>query len=241
MNTERDPIHEATETDALEKIESETLSNIVIIGTPEQQVTVRKIIAESFTVKEQKALVQKGKMVIYVKELPSNIAAVYDGKSDGVNYRLAIDPSLIDDGDSLLHELVHHSRMVDDSRDCIILRSRSKSAAVIEIDPDDRALEEAATILETLARQHGYVEPIVSGYHGDESVSRGRDPFVLIRRDRELVTGSAEPGSKGLKGTRAKKAVKEKFRDSEIKDYVMIKRSPKSAKDRLDELERESE
>ena len=79
------------------------------------------------------------------------------------------------------------------------------------------------------------------GYYGYRSVSKGRDPLILIRKDRELVAGSAEPGSKGLKGEEAKKAVETKFKRSKIKDLVMPEFSKISAEDRLDELLDEEE
>ena len=151
---------------------------------------------------------------------------------------VGINSIYLDDGDTLLHELIHHSRMVDESRDSLLLRTRSRSDAQIRIPRNDRSLEEAATILEALARQNDYMEPSVPGYHSDESVSKGRDPFESICNDRTLVAGSAELGSKGLKGMHAKKAVTDNFRCSDISNLILSEHGQISAKDRLDEIEK---
>jgi len=60
--------------------------------------------------------------------------------------------------------------------------------------------------------------------------------FEHIKEDRKSVAGSAEPGSKGLKGVSAKKAVERAFGRSHISD---LKLDRKTAKERLDEICRE--
>jgi len=84
-----------------------------------------------------------------------------------------LDPDFVDDGGAYLHEIVHHSRMVDDSRDTVLLRTRSNRNDIYDADEIDRSLEEAATVLETLARECPYKQPTVPSYHeytadGDE-------------------------------------------------------------------------
>jgi hypothetical protein len=128
--------------------------------------------------------------------------------------------------------------MVDESRKSILLRTRSRSDVIPKFNHNDRSLEDAATTLESLARQNYYVEPFIPGYYGSGSVSKGRDPFDLIRKDRKLVVGSAEPGSMGLKGMKARNIIDSAFEDSEIKDLIIPEFSDISAKDRLDELKR---
>jgi len=215
-------------------------NRIRVEGTQEQKELIKKIVTESFTVVEQKALVRKGELVIHIECAFGN-AAIYEGKEDGVSYKIHIDPFYLFDGDSLLHELVHHSRMVDESRDNILLRTRSRSYEVVKVSRKDWSLEEAATTLEALTRQDDNVRPVIPGYYGRVFVSKGRNPFRVIKSDRELMTGSAEPGSKGMKGARAKEAVETRFFDSAISNLVLVEYGSRSAKDRLKELERQME
>jgi len=160
--------------------------------------------------------------------------AQYYAKKDGMRYLIEIDPMFIDDRGTYLHEIVHHSRMVDDSRDTVLLRTRSESdEEVIIKDRDDRSLEEAATVLEALARETPYEEPTDPSYHAHTAYNDIEEGFRQMAEDRKLVAGSAEPGSKGLKGVRAKKAVKDNFARSNISNLTFGK---KSAKEKLGEI-----
>jgi len=213
-------------------------NNVLVEGTPQQKESIEAVMTNCFTQEELKAMIREGDLIISVEPLPFGIAGVYDGKENGSSYKIHINTLCLDDGDTLLHELIHHSRMVDKSRESILLRSRSISDTVPEFNYDDRSLEDAATTLESLARQSDYVEPFIPGYYSTKSVSKGRDPFDIIRKDRELVTGSAAPGSRGFKGIAARNVVEATFNDSEIKDLIISEFSDISAKDRLDELKR---
>ncbi|MCL2712668.1 MAG: hypothetical protein FWD37_05305 [Methanomassiliicoccaceae archaeon] len=207
---------------------------IIVYGTPEQETIIRSVIENSFTVKEQKALVCKGDLIFRVTELPESVMAQYLGKKEKNTYVIEIDPEFIDNGITYLHEVIHHSRLVDDSRRTVLLRTRNERDDTTLIkNTDERTLEEAATILETLARSTPYEEPMVTSYYylvASKNKARG---FVLIKEDRELVAGSAEPGSKGLKGEHAKKAVEDNFETSHISNLRLEK---KTAKERLKEL-----
>ena len=209
-------------------------NRIDIEGTPEQQKKILSVIADSFTTKEQRALVSKGSLLFKIADLGDDVAALYWEKKDGKNYTIEIDPKFVDDGGAYLHEIVHHSRMVDDSRTTVLLRTRSKRNDMIFLsNEDDRSLEEAATVLETLARETPYKDPAVPSYHCGPAGMDKKTAFKHIREDRELVAGSAEQGSKGLKGVRAKRAVEEMFNRSHISD---LKLDVRSAKERLKEL-----
>ncbi|MCL1983849.1 MAG: hypothetical protein FWG58_00435 [Methanomassiliicoccaceae archaeon] len=218
---------------------SDIRDRIDVVGTPEQAIKIYGVIERTFTNEEQKALVEKGNMKIIVREIEKNIAAIYLGKSDGGSYKIIVDPRCIE-SELFLHELIHHSRMVDDDRQDILIRSRSESDSVIMMHKDDRSLEEAATVLETLARHSPYKDPKVPSYHNRVAASK-EEAFVKIKEDRELVTGTAEEGSEGLKGKEAKDAVTKNFKDSHISDLVIKELSPKTAKDRLNELESKDE
>jgi len=207
---------------------------IAVEGTPEQQRIIRSVIANSFTIKEQKALVSKGGLLFRIGDLGGDVAAQYWGKRNGDVYIIEIDPKFVDDGGTYLHEIVHHSRMGDDTRDSVLLRTRSKRNDIIFLPTeDDRSLEEAATILETLARETPYKDPIVPSYHCGPAGNDKKKAFEHIKEDRESVAGSAEPGSKGLRGLRAKKMVEKMFGRSHISDLRLDRQT---AKERLEEL-----
>ena len=129
--------------------------------------------------------------------------------------------------------------MVDGDREGILLRTRSQDSDIIVILPEDHSLEEAATMLETLARMTPYTEPGNASYYIHVAKECGRMVYDIIREDRELVAGSAEEGSKGLKGKPARDAVEKNFEESKISDLTLSKRGLASAKERLKELEKD--
>jgi len=131
-----------------------------------------------------------------------------------MRYQIKIDPRQVTEGNwFFLHELIHHSRMVDGDRKGVLMRTRNQDSDIIMILPDDASLEEAATMLETLARMTPYTEPGNASYYIHVARKRGRMVYDVIREDRELVAGSAEEGSKGLKGKRAHDAVEKNFKN----------------------------
>jgi len=212
---------------------------IAVDGTPEQQRLVRSVIENSFTVKEQKALVKRGGLVITFSDLGKNVAAQYSGKADGMAYKIVVNPDFIDDRNSYLHEIVHHSRLVDDDRKSVLLQTRStdKNKSLVRISSvDDRSLEEAATVLESLARETPYKESIFPSYHADTAKNDLLVAHRQIKADRELVAGSAEEGSKGFKGVRAKKKVESEFHRSHISS---LKLDNLTAKQKLEELSKQ--
>jgi len=160
------------------------------------------------------------------------------GRKYGTTYEILISPEEIYEGnDSFLHELIHHSRMVDDDREGILLRSRSTSRDLFVTPGEDRSLEEAATVLETFARMTPWSRPYHPSYHQAVAVIKGRNPFALIDEDRKLATRSADPGSEGLKGEGARTSVEINFEKSNISFLILPLFSEKSARERLRELE----
>jgi len=224
----------------LNKIVGAVRGKIEIDGTPEQVKILLKTIDNCFTAQEQKALVDRGPLAIRVEELRASCAAVYMGRKDGVTYRIKVNPRQISENNEFfLHELIHHSRMVDGDRESILLRTRSEDTDILLILPEDRSLEEAATMLETLARMTPYSEPLNSSYYFFVARKKGRMVYDLIREDRELIAGSADEGSEGLKGKDARDAVEKNFEKSNISDLLLPPENSKPAKERLDELKKE--
>ena len=218
-----------------ELIDRTLLEKTIIQGTPGDAKKIYGLIERSFTVDEQKALVEKGLMKIIVQDVGDKIAASYMGKKDGIHYKIVVNPKCVE-SELFLHELIHHSRMVDDSRKNVIVKSRSNNDAALVINRNDRSLEEATTMLEMLARCSPYKPPNVRSYY-NRLPGTDEEKFDMIRRDRELVAGTAETGSKGLTGDAAKESVIKNFRESNIKDLVIAERSLISAIERLNELE----
>jgi len=215
-------------------------NKIAFIGTKEQQDKIRTMINTSFTLKEQRAFTKEGGMVIYFdSSLPRNAAASYRGKEENDAFQIRINPryaNIIDE--TVLHELVHHSRLVDPSREGTLLRSRSIEKDIIAIYDHDQALEEAATVLETLARQSNYF-PDNDSYHAYVINPDRMSIEELVKHDRELVAGSSKLGSSGKKGKYATNAVEKGFKDSKIKWLVHPHdQTQTTPKKRLDELSR---
>ncbi|HKM13724.1 MAG TPA: hypothetical protein VJY42_02235 [Candidatus Methanomethylophilaceae archaeon] len=188
----------------------------VMGGTKEDRETIRKVLTESFTIREQKEMFKNG-MTVEIAKLRSGVAGEYHGRKDGMSHLIRIDPRSIDDGDTLLHEAVHHARLMDSKRKGALTKSRSLHPERIAMDKKDVALEEAATVSETLARQRNYQQPNNAGYY-DLVPKKGKDVRTMISEDRKLYAGSAETGSTGLKGQRAIKSIEKNFEESNIAD-----------------------
>lgn len=215
----------------------------VVGGTKKDQETVRKMLTESFTLTEQKEMFKNG-MTIEIVDLKGRCAGEYRGRVDGMTYLIRVDPDYLDDGDTLLHEMVHHARLTDSKRGSLLTKTRSKDKNTVRVMLNDVSLEEAATVSEALARQGDYKQPTNSGYYGILSRQKKKDPSVIIAADRELYAGSAKTGSEGLKGQRAIRSVEKNFDKSNIADLNLkdvpredrIKFPDKIARDRLKEI-----
>ncbi len=188
----------------------------VVGGTKKDQERIRKILGDSFTLKEQRAISKEG-MTIEITDLPEGYAGQYYGRNDDITYLIKVDPRFLDD-DTLLHEMVHHSRLVDKDRTSTLVKSMSKSNAKILVNPRDVSLEEAATVAETTVRQGDYIQPKDPHYYGPISKINKKDPYAMIVEDRVLFAGSAEEGSRGIRGKRALTAVEQNFDKSHISD-----------------------
>ena len=188
----------------------------VIGGTKKDQETIREVLNNSFTVREQKEMF-KGGMTVEVVKLKDGVAGEYHGRKDGMSHHIRIDPRYIGDGDTLLHEAIHHARLTDPKRKETLTKSRSVHPERIAVDYKDVALEEAATVSETLARQRDYQQPSNGGYYSLVP-KNGKDAKTMILEDRQLYAGSSETGSKGLRGQRAIASVERNFDESHIAD-----------------------
>ncbi|MCL1984253.1 MAG: hypothetical protein FWG58_02490 [Methanomassiliicoccaceae archaeon] len=88
----------------IDLFDAEIQEKIMINGTSEQRTLIKKIINDSFTHEEQKAMVEKGGLIISVEDLPFDIAGIYYGKEDGLFYRMHINTVCLDDGDRIEYQ-----------------------------------------------------------------------------------------------------------------------------------------
>ncbi|MDR1404655.1 MAG: hypothetical protein LBJ20_03710 [Candidatus Methanoplasma sp.] len=192
---------------------------IAVAGaTSEQQQNIRRIIEDSFTVREQKEIAKEGLVITITDEMPAGVLGSTLGKRGGMAYNIRVRPDVIDDGETILHELVHQSRLVDPKRDDVLLKTRSISRDEILVPCDQMALEEAATVAETAARKQNYKPPKTDTYYGFMGRWRKtKNPADMIREDREIMAGSADEGSSGLRGQKAIKSLIKNFDKTNIK------------------------
>lgn len=210
----------------------------VIGGTKKDQETIRKVLTNSFTIREQKEMFKNG-MTVEIVKLKEGVAGEYHGRKDGMSHLIRIDPENVGDGDTLLHEAVHHARLMDPKRKKILTKSRSLHPERIAVNKKDVSLEEAATVSETLARQRDYQQPSNAGYYGIVH-KNGKNAKIMISEDRNLYAGSSETGSNGLKGQRAITSVEKNFDKSNIADLNLkdLGYPDVSARERLTDVEK---
>lgn len=185
-------------------------------GTPEQQQAVRKAIADSFTVAEQRKMMGT---TIFITDL-RGAAGEYHGKSYGGSYLIKLDRHNGIDADTVTHELIHHLRTVDDKREEPLLKARQPYYG------KDRDLEEAATVAESMARHKPYDFQGNTGYYSlmkDGRNRMGEDRGNFTRKDvvkdgKGNVTApkNQELILSGKKGRRAVKATREGWPTSNI-------------------------
>jgi len=183
-------------------------------GTKEQREKIREYIEKGFTVSEQKKL--RG-VLIEISPLEPGVAGAYYGKVKGGYHLVRIDPKSVN-ADTVVHELVHHLRVVDQDRKSPLLRQRP-------YEGKDKDLEEAATTAESITRHKPYAWESVGYYHliedgrkkshldrglfTNQEVRVDPDGQIRIESNRHLI-------EKALRGKRALKSVDKNFVRSNI-------------------------
>jgi hypothetical protein len=188
----------------------------IIGGTEEQRKVVREAVSQGFTVNEQKAM--RG-TTIYITDL-SGAAGEYHGKSFGGNYLVKLDRRNGIDADTVVHELTHHLRAVDEKREDPLIKARKGYIG------KDRDLEEAATVAETMARHKPYDFRGNTGYYsklrdGRTKMSEDRGTFTRKEVVKDANGTIPEKSNEdlvlaGRKGKRALKATEDGWKGSNI-------------------------
>lgn len=188
----------------------------VIGGTKEQQEAIRKGIATGFTVKEQRAM--RG-TTIYITDL-RGASGEYHGRTMDGSYVIKIDRRTGTNAETVDHEMIHHLRAVDETREDPLVQGRKSYIG------KDRDLEEAATVAETQARHKPYEFQKQMGYYAllKKPVNQKAEDRGLFTKQevKKTETGNIhlmenpELVQSGRKGKRALKATKDGFESSHI-------------------------
>jgi len=131
---------------------------------------------------------------------------------------------------TIIHEIVHALRWHDEDRTDPVTASCGNSN-----DPDDRNLEEAATVAEVVIRLNPYVRVEYAGYYTkSEAAETTDDAYEMMDEDRELFVGNSTEGAPGLKGKDALRSLSKNFDKSNIGE--LKDKTEKTAKEHGKEL-----
>ena len=190
---------------------------MAVIADPEEAMRIRRILSENFTREELEMMASNGSIVIRTVPDCGDATGCYFRRQDGVEIPLIV----LEQGttpDGVVHEMVHHLRAVDQTRDGVLRTSfpsdrtgrlnegvfrrlsRKQRNAIVE-------QEERATVAETVARTG--IDPCQSGYYDGV---QNMDPRTAYVQDKYIVTGrdpedTAPCQLPRLKGQAAKNAV----------------------------------
>lgn len=207
----------------------------VISPDPDEAKRIRKILSESFTVDELRQMTNDGALIIRTVPNMGDATGCYLRKQDGIDVPLIlIEKNTTPDG--IVHEVVHHARAVDETRDGVLkttipttptgkfdkvrmlLKGRRKAEEIIEE-------EERQTVAETVVRTKTDRNP--SGYY--DGVPGRVDPRTAYVDDRRILTGtSADVPEKyipRLKGESAKRAVEKGYSYTNVARAEILGRS----------------
>lgn len=207
----------------------------VISPEPDEAKRIRKILSESFTVDELKQMTNDGALIIRSVPDMGDVTGCYLRKQDGIDVPLIlIEKNTTPDG--IVHEVVHHARAVDDTRDGVLkttipatpsgkfdkvrmlLKGRRKAEEIIEE-------EERQTVAETVVRTKTDRNP--SGYY--DGVPGRMDPRTAYIDDRRILTGTSadvpERYIPRLKGESAKRAVEKGYSYTNVARAEILGRS----------------
>jgi hypothetical protein len=180
---------------------------IVIEELPNAADAIAEHLKTNFTIAEIKEGTKDQPLVYYViDDMPPGLTGAYDPDTS----EILISSDFVEEPGTVVHETLHALKHRSDKREGIVTRSHIRK----NLTQEERTLEEAATVAETTTRCTPYGTSNIS-YYGRLAPSEELAE-ELMDKDRVLFVGSAEGGSKGLKGVRAIKSVEAKFGQSEI-------------------------
>ncbi len=207
----------------------------VISTEPEEAARIRRILSESFTVEELRQMTNVGAFIIRTVPDMGDATGCYLRKQDGIEIPLIlIENNTTPDG--IVHEVVHHARAVDQTREGVlkttipttsdgrfdrlkmVLKGRKRAEELIEE-------EERQTVAETVVRTK--TDHNQSGYY--DNVPGRTDPRTAYVDDRRILTGTPadvpERYIPRLKGESAKRAVEKGYSYTNIARTEILGRS----------------
>ena len=198
---------------------------IAVLADPEEQKRIRKILSESFTGEELETMAANGSFIIRAIENCGDATGCYYRRQDGVEIPIVVIEKKCT-ADGIVHEVVHHIRAVDRSRQGMLATAYPQEAdgkldqwkmALMSRKAKNRMLqqEERMTVAETVARTG--VDPCQSGYYDTVDGMNARKAYL---EDRRILTGTPPyvPDTEipRLKGKQARDAVTKCYAYSNI-------------------------
>jgi len=197
----------------------------IVATSPQEQARIRRILSESFTAEELRAMASNGSFVISSLDDTGDVTGCYYRSQNGMKVPLIV----IERGctpDGIVHEVVHHARAVDDSREGILRSELDENPSLIKrlFSRSFRKKlgdEERRTVAETVVRTG--VDPVQSGYYDNVP---GMSPRTAYLQDRRILHGLPneipEDAIPKLKGKAARDAVLKGYAYSNIARSIVF-------------------
>lgn len=207
---------------------------IAVIAPKEEADRIRNVLASSFTLSEIEKMSRHGSFVIHTIPDGGDATGCYWRKQDGVEIPvIALESGCTADG--VVHEMVHHLRAVDDSREGILRtpypmdeEGKLDAEYVRCLSPEELdsilEMEERLTVAETDVRTK--LDPSQSGYYDGV---RGKKPRDAYREDRHILTDTPpdvpDQAIPRLRGKQARQAIVRNYAYSNIAESQILSRN----------------
>lgn len=189
------------------------LSRIAVIADRKEADRIRKILADSFTAEELERMSLGRSLIVSVTDSMRECTGYYLRRQHGIEVpEIVLERGTTADG--IVHEAVHHLRVVD-GRTAFPTREGVLSPTYVKLSKKDKdrivRKEESQTVAETVARTA--VDSTESGYY---SHIPGKDSRSAYLHDQQVISGS-----KALKGKAAIKAAQRNYDRSTISRAII--------------------
>lgn len=227
---------EAYDVSSLPREQQMVQRRIAVIAPKAEADRIRSVLASSFTISEIEMMSRHGSFVIHTIPDGGEATGCYWRKQDGVEIPvIALETGCTPDG--IVHEMVHHLRAVDETRDGILKtpypmdgEGKLDYGYVRCLSPEDldsiMETEERLTVAETDVRTS--LDPSQSGYYDGV---RGKRPRDAYREDRRILTDSPpeipDSAIPRLKGKQARQAILRNYAYSNIAESQILSRNVK--------------
>lgn len=207
---------------------------IAVLAPKDEADRIRRIMADSFTPQEIEAMSRHGSFIIHTIPNGGDATGCYWRKQDGVEVPIiAVEQGCTPDG--VVHEIVHHSRAVDPTRQGMLRtayptdsegRLDNELIRCISQEELDSILEmeERLTVAETDVRTK--LDRSQSGYYDGV---RGKKPREAYRQDRHILTDTPpevpDQAIPRLTGKQARQAVLRNYAYSNIAEAQILSRN----------------